>query len=96
MFVIDREQRITAVYGQWIRSGRSRASRWIGKRMAEEWPKDIAALHSAMNTRALDGQMVVYDWEYPVPGSGRRMCTLLVIRSVRAACSTGCSCRSSR
>jgi DNA-binding CsgD family transcriptional regulator len=77
VFVIDRHQRITAVYGQWVRSGRSRASRWVGKRMDEEWPKDIAALHSAMNTRALEGQVVVYDWEYPVAGSGRRMLTTI-------------------
>ena len=77
MFVIDRHQRIRAVYGQWIRIGRSRGSRWIGKRMDEEWPKDIAALHAAMNTRALEGQVVVYDWEYPVPSSGRRMLTTI-------------------
>jgi DNA-binding CsgD family transcriptional regulator len=77
VFILDREQRITAVYGEWIRTRRSPAVRWLGKRMVDEWPKDIAALHAAMNTRALEGQVVVYDWEYPVPGSGRRMLTTL-------------------
>jgi DNA-binding CsgD family transcriptional regulator len=77
VFILDREQRITAVYGEWIRSGRTPAARWLGKRMVEEWPKDIAALHTAMNSRALEGQVVVYDWEYPVPGSGRRMLTTI-------------------
>ena len=77
MFVIDHDQRITAVYGEWIRTGRSSASRYVGKRMLDEWPKEIVTLHAAMNARALEGQVVVYDWEYPVPGSGRRMLTTI-------------------
>jgi DNA-binding CsgD family transcriptional regulator len=77
VLILNRDQRVTATYGRWIQTGRFEASQFTGKKMHEEWPADIAALHIAMNARGLDGQVVVYDWEYPVPGSGHRMMTVI-------------------
>jgi DNA-binding CsgD family transcriptional regulator len=77
VLVLDREQRVRAAYGRWLRAGQVRASQFVGKRAAEIWPADVAAFHTAMNARALDGQVVLYDWEYPVPGSGHRMMTVI-------------------
>jgi len=77
VLVLDRDQRVTAAYGRWIRARRVRATQFVGRKVAEIWPADVAAFHGAMNARALDGQVVVYDWEYPVPGSGHRMMTVI-------------------
>jgi DNA-binding CsgD family transcriptional regulator len=77
VFVLDREQRVTAVHGSGFEAGRYRASEFLGKSIAEEWPADVAALQVHMNARALDGQVVVFDWEFPFPGSGHRMLTVL-------------------
>ena len=76
-FILDSEQRITAAFGRWIQTGRFEASQFLGKTIAAEWPPDVAALHVEMNARGLEGQVVVYDWEYPLRGSGCRMLTLI-------------------
>jgi len=77
VFILDRDQRVTAAFGSGFRTGRFKTSEFIGKSIAEEWPPDVAALHVAMHTRALDGQVVAFDWEFPIPGSGNRMMTTL-------------------
>jgi len=77
VLILDRDQRVTAAYGGWIRARRVRATQFVGKRVTELWPADVAAFHGAMHARGLDGQVVVYDWEDPVPGSGHRMMTVI-------------------
>ena len=77
VLILDRDHCVTAAYGLWIQNGRFDASQFTGKTITEGWPTDLAALHVAMNTRGLDGQVVVYDWEYPVPGSSCRMLTMI-------------------
>jgi DNA-binding CsgD family transcriptional regulator len=77
VLILDHEQRVTAAYGMWIQTARFDPSQFVGKTIADEWPADLAALHIDMNARALDGQVVVYDWEFPLPGSGQRMVTWL-------------------
>jgi DNA-binding CsgD family transcriptional regulator len=77
VLVLDREHRVTAAFGKLIRTGARDASQFIGKAMGEAWPTDLAGVHSHMNSRALEGQVVVYDWEYPFPGSGYRVLSVL-------------------
>jgi DNA-binding CsgD family transcriptional regulator len=77
VFILDREQRVTAAFGRSFEAGQYETSQFLGKTIAEEWPPDVAALHVEMNARGLEGQVVVYDWEYPFRGSGRRMMTLI-------------------
>jgi PAS domain-containing protein len=71
VFVLDRDQRVTAAYGSGLQTRRYKAAQFMGRSIAEAWPADVAALHVHMNGRALDGQVVVYDWEFPFPGSGQ-------------------------
>jgi DNA-binding CsgD family transcriptional regulator len=77
VLILDRDQRVTAAYGRWIRARRVRATQFVGKRAAELWPAEVAAFHGAMHARGLEGQVVVYDWEDPMPGSGHRMMTVI-------------------
>jgi len=46
VFILDREQRVTGAYGTGFETGRYKASQFIGKTIAEEWPADVAALVS--------------------------------------------------
>jgi DNA-binding CsgD family transcriptional regulator len=78
VFVLDREQRVKAVYGRYIQNGTYQSAHFLDKLMADEWPADVGAIHCEMNARALDGQTVVYDWEFPVRGTGRRMITTIL------------------
>ena len=77
VFILDRQQRVTAAFGRSFEGGECETSQFLGKTITEEWPPDIAALHLEMNARGLEGQVVVYDWEYPFRGSGRRIMTLI-------------------
>ena len=77
VLILDRDQRVTGAYGRWIRARRVRPAQFVGKKVAELWPADVAAFHGAMHARGLEGQVVVYDWEDPVPGSGHRMMTVI-------------------
>lgn len=77
VFTLDCDQRVTAAYGTGFDTGRYKKSQFIGKTIADDWPADMAALHVHMNARALEGQCVVYDWEFPMPGSGHRFMTIL-------------------
>src|SRR5262249_4496613 len=76
VLVLDREQRVVAAYGRWIQTRQILAAAYTGKPIAEDWPGDLATLHLEMNARALDGQVVVYESEYPQAG-GRRMMTVV-------------------
>lgn len=78
VLVLNRDQRVIGTYGRWVQTRRVRAAEYTGKQIADEWPREVASFHVEMNARALDGQVVTYDWEYPVPGSGRRMMTVIV------------------
>lgn len=78
VLVLNREQRVVGTYGRWVQTRRVSSSEYTGKQIAGAWPQNVAAFHVEMNARALDGQVVTYDWEYPAPGSGRRMMTVIV------------------
>lgn len=77
MFILDRDQRVVSAHGTGFTTGRYKTDQFMGKAIGEDWPADMASLHVAMNARALDGQCVCYDWEFPLAGSGHRVMTIL-------------------
>ena len=62
VYTLDREQRLTGVFGRWAeKPGRSRES-VLGKTARDLYGVEAAAVHEQMNERALNGESVVYEW----------------------------------
>lgn len=64
IYTIDLKQRITGVYGQWVKRLGYSPDYFIGKISAEIVGKNLAELHESMHSRAFQGEIVTYEWSY--------------------------------
>lgn len=62
IFTLDKDQRHTGVYGQWLAKNNLSDNMFIGKTTEEIFGKDAAAIHKQNNMKALKGEFVVYEW----------------------------------
>ena len=61
VFTLDREQRHTAIFGQWMGKNNLGANDFLGK-TARDLFGNAAACHEDANRQALAGEYVIYDW----------------------------------
>lgn len=62
VFTLDREQRHTAVYGPWVEQQGMTPEDFLGKTAREIMGAANATVHEEANTKALEGEFVVYEW----------------------------------
>lgn len=78
IFTLDREQRHTGVYGQWVTKAGLTPEMFIGKTSAQIMGPEKAAPHEKANRKALKGNPTVYEWNTQLPdGSARHYQTAL-------------------
>ncbi|NLE94589.1 MAG: PAS domain S-box protein, partial [Dehalococcoidia bacterium] len=65
VFTLDREQRHTGVYGPWVERAGLTAEFFLGRTADDIFGSEAAQVHREANTRALQGEFVVYDWSAP-------------------------------
>jgi signal transduction histidine kinase len=71
VFALDRDGRLTQVFGQWVvREGLDPAV-WLGRTAAELFGAEAAPPHVAAHARALAGERVAFDWWLPSPAGPR-------------------------
>ncbi len=63
VFTLDLEQRHTGVFGPWVEKCGLTSAFFIGKTVREIFGEKNAAVHTAANTRALQGEFLTYEWE---------------------------------
>jgi DNA-binding NarL/FixJ family response regulator len=68
--VLDREQRIVAVFGHWSKEPPRSQTDLLGKRTRDLFGSDAAAVHEAAAFRALNGEHTAYEWS--ITGMPRR------------------------
>jgi DNA-binding CsgD family transcriptional regulator/PAS domain-containing protein len=99
IFVLDREQRMVAFFGNWPKEAPWRLQDILGKRKRDIFGPDVAAIHEAAGLRALNGEEASFEWtvpKLPVPvhlstaasplrdDSGQVAGVLLVTRNITA------------
>jgi len=62
IFTLDKEQRHTGIYGQWLTKSNLSEDMFIGKTTEEILGNDAAVIHKQNNMKALNGEFVVYEW----------------------------------
>ncbi|HDP68168.1 MAG TPA: PAS domain S-box protein [Candidatus Marinimicrobia bacterium] len=62
VFTLDREQRHTGVYGPWVEQQGMTPEDFLGKTAREILGAANATVHEEANTKALEGEFVVYEW----------------------------------
>lgn len=65
VFTLDREQRHTGVYGPWVEESGLTSAFFLGRTADDIFGSEAAQVHREANTRALQGEFVVYDWSAP-------------------------------
>jgi PAS domain S-box-containing protein len=66
VWVIDREQRITGIFGRWFEHHSLNAERYIGKTLTDVFGETNAQIHLEAAARAFAGRTTVYDWSMPL------------------------------
>ena len=61
VFTLDTEQRHTGVFGNWYKKSGMQASDFIGK-TAKEILGESSTIHEEANKKALEGELVIYEW----------------------------------
>lgn len=61
--VLDREQRMMAIFGYWPKESPRRPQEMLGKRKRDIFGPELAAVHEAAALRALKGEEVSYEWD---------------------------------
>ncbi|WP_310793770.1 HD domain-containing phosphohydrolase [Mesotoga sp. BH458_6_3_2_1] len=64
IFELDRESRLTAIFGAWIESSEVNTDFFIGKTAAEIFPEGIAEVHMMNSEIALSGEQTTYEWSF--------------------------------
>lgn len=62
VYTLDMNQQYTSVFGKWLKKSGFEEENFIGKTSREIFGEEYAAAHEMANTRALNGEYVVYDW----------------------------------
>jgi diguanylate cyclase (GGDEF)-like protein/PAS domain S-box-containing protein len=62
VYTLDRDQRYTGVYGQWIEKLELTPEFFMGKTMRDVWGRQAGHVHEIVNAQALAGETVVYEW----------------------------------
>jgi DNA-binding CsgD family transcriptional regulator len=60
--VLDGERRVVAVLGDWLDDPLRRPEDLVGKTLRETFCAEAAAVHEAAHLRALDGELLTYEW----------------------------------
>jgi PAS domain S-box-containing protein len=68
VFTLDREQRHTGAYGRWGENYHVNLEHFLGKTAVELMGAGAGGIHAEMNSRALNGENVTYEWS--TPGTG--------------------------
>lgn len=63
IFTLDTQQRHTGVFGRWLERAAVDKSFFLGRSSRDLFGEGLAVRHEAANTRALQGETVVYEWE---------------------------------
>jgi len=66
VFTIDNEQRYTGIYGAILRDNQYAADTFLGKKVSEFFDDETALIHTNANQKALEGQLLTYDWHLDV------------------------------
>jgi len=69
-FVVDADLRVAGMFGRWVRSAGLDPQKYIGRTAAELFPGSDGETHDSALRRALGGEDVTYEWDYPA-GSER-------------------------
>jgi len=64
IFELDRESRLTAIFGAWIENSEVNTDFFIGKTAAEIFPEGTAEVHVINSMRALNGEPTTYEWSF--------------------------------
>ena len=64
IFELDRESRLTAIFGAWIENSEVNTDFFIGKTAAEIFPEGIAEVHMMNSEIALSGEQTTYEWSF--------------------------------
>ncbi|NLT45245.1 MAG: PAS domain-containing protein, partial [Thermotogaceae bacterium] len=64
IFELDRESRLTAIFGAWIESSEVNTDFFIGKTAAEIFPEGIAEVHMMNSEIALSGEQTTHEWSF--------------------------------
>lgn len=62
IFTLDTQQRHTGVYGAWVEKAGLTPEFFLGKSASELYDKEFAEIHVQANNRALNGEVVTYEW----------------------------------
>jgi signal transduction histidine kinase len=77
VFALDRDGRLTEVFGQWpAREGLDPAA-WLGRTATELLGAEVAARHVTAHARALAGERTTFGWWLPSPAGPRHFETSL-------------------
>ena len=71
---MDSSGRVDALFGEWVERENVDPQTVLGRTPAEYFGEQIGELHTAANTKALQGERVVFDWN-TVPGDDQRFFT---------------------
>ena len=63
IYTLDKEQKHTGVYGDWVEKQGLNADFFLGKSSRELFGSEASAVHEEANQKALQGESVVYEWE---------------------------------
>ena len=65
VFTLDRNQRYTGVFGEWMERMGTTPERFLGKTAREIVGEEHALVHEQANQQVLKGQRVTYEWNLP-------------------------------
>ncbi len=69
VYTLDKDQKLTGVYGNWATTMGLTPEFFLGKTTEEIFGTEAASLHQKANKRALEGEVVVYEWSVEKDGS---------------------------
>ena len=77
IFTLDKAQRCTGIYGQWLERYHFAPEDFLGKSVQDIFGEEDSLVHREANEKALQGESVVYEWSIVVDGERRYFQTSL-------------------
>ena len=77
VFTLDKTQRYTGIYGQWLERYHLTPENFLGKCARDIFGEEDSRVHQEANEKALRGESVVYEWSILVNGERRYFQTSL-------------------